>query len=97
MEVRPMNVTLSSRSEDLLKQIVDSGRYESADAALEDALLVLDEQIQHERLRAAVAIGDEEIERGEIVPYTPALFEEIKRNAARMAREGRSPDPDVCP
>jgi len=62
-----------------------------------EALLALDDQERLAALRAAIAIGDEAIGRGEVVPYTPELLEEIKRNAEKKLREGHMPNPDVCP
>lgn len=59
--------------------------------------MVLEEQERIEALRAAVAIGDEQIERGEVEHYTPELRERIMREAEQMVREGRKPSPDVLP
>lgn len=92
-----MNVLLSPQSEELIQQMVASGRYGSAGEVLEDALLALDEQHRLEQMRAALAIGDEEIERGDVVTYTPELFEQIMQNVTVLVREGQKPDPDVCP
>ena len=92
-----MNVVLSQESEEVVKQLVGSGRYHDADQVIAEALLVLEEQERLMALRAAIAIGDEQIERGEVVLYTPELREEIKREALQMVREGRKPNRDVCP
>ena len=92
-----LQVSLSPQSEELVRQMVGSGRYHDAEQVIAEALLILEEHEQLVSLRAAVAIGDAQIERGEVTPLTPELFEEIKRNATRMAQEGHTPDPDVCP
>jgi hypothetical protein len=46
-----------------------------------------------DRLRAAIAEG----ERGEGVPWTPELMDQLRREAEEMRRRGEKPDPDVCP
>lgn len=92
-----MNVVLSPQSTALLEQFVSSGRYRSADEVLDEALLALDDQLRLERLRAAIASGDDEIERDEYDLLTPELFERLQREADAMARAGQQPDPDVCP
>jgi hypothetical protein len=45
------------------------------------------------RLRAAIAEG----EKGEGVPWTPKLMEQLWREADEMRRRGEKADPDVCP
>jgi antitoxin ParD1/3/4 len=62
-----------------------------------EALLVLEEQDRIEVLRAAIAIGDEQIERGEVELFTPELAERLRQESLQMVREGWKPHPDVCP
>jgi hypothetical protein len=45
----------------------------------------------------AIAEGDADFDRGDEYPFTPALVEEMKRDAERWALDGVEPDPDVCP
>lgn len=92
-----MRYVLSPRSEELVRQMISSGRYDNANAVLEDALLALDEQYRLEQLRAALDGGEAEFERGEIVLYTPEVFDEIMQNVTTLAREGRRSDSDVRP
>ncbi|HEY8602005.1 MAG TPA: type II toxin-antitoxin system ParD family antitoxin [Thermomicrobiales bacterium] len=92
-----MNVTLSPQSEHLLRQMVDSGRYHSTAEVLEEALFVLDEQHRLEQLRAMVAVGEAEIERGEYDSWSPELSEQITQQARELAHKGHVPDADVCP
>jgi hypothetical protein len=46
-----------------------------------------------QRLREAIAEG----EKGEAVPWTPELMEQIRREADARQRRGKMPNPDVCP
>lgn len=93
-----MNIHFSSVDETYIKQQVDSGFYSNATELVRDAVRRLREaDEQRQALLAAVQIGDEQIARGEYTAYTPALFEEIKRNARDKVKRGHKPNPDVLP
>lgn len=59
-----MNVKLSSDQEALVKQQLDGGRFESADAVVAEAFELLRAQ---EQLRREVRKGFDQIERGEYI------------------------------
>ena len=92
-----MSVTLSPHAEALLRQRIDTGSYRDIDELIEDALRALDERDRLARLRAAIASGDAQIARGETIPYTDDLMDEIEREAEEAILRGELPDPDVCP
>jgi antitoxin ParD1/3/4 len=92
-----MQLTLPQELVEEIEELVKSGGYHDSAAVVAEAVLVLKEQRQLDALRAAVAIGDEQIERGDVVLFTPELAEELRQEALQLAREGRKPDPDVCP
>lgn len=94
-----MNVSLTPRLEAMIRERVESGDYADASEVVAEALRLLaaQDQLKLERLRAALAIGLEQIERGEIRPYTPELRAEILESARRRFREGKLPHPDVLP
>ncbi len=92
-----MTLTLSPQLEELIRSKVASGRYRDADEVMREALELLDEREQTERLRAALAIGFEQIDRGEDTPYTPESRAEAMRRVKQMAAEGRRPKADVLP
>ncbi len=92
-----MNVALSPQSEEVVRRLVDSGRYGEASAVVEEALLTLEEYERAEALRAAIAVGEADFERGDFALYTPELVAQMERNADRKVAEGREPNPDVCP
>ena len=54
-----------------------------------EALQLLEERDRFEALRAELAIGLEQIERGETVSYTPDLMDRLKREAAEAVRLGK--------
>jgi hypothetical protein len=90
-----MNVQLTPRSEKILQGKAASGHDPSA--VIEEALLLLEDQEHLANLRAAVAVGQAQHDRGERIPYTSDSMAVIKQNAQRKLREGRTPKADVCP
>lgn len=92
-----MSVTLSPHTEDLIRQKIESGPYRDVDELIADALRALDERDRLARLRAAIASSDAQIARGEGIPYTDDLMDEIEREAEEALLRGELPDPDVTP
>jgi putative addiction module CopG family antidote len=81
-----------------VRQMVESGRYRDSGEALREAVTLLDERDRRlDWLRAAIAKSDEQFKRGEGIPYTPELLEEIDREVDERIRRGERPSPDVCP
>jgi antitoxin ParD1/3/4 len=94
-----MNVSLTPELEAVVRDKVKSGLYNNASEVMRDALRRMMEQdrLQEERLRAALAIGLEQIERGETVRYTPEMMERLKREATANALAGKPIPDDVRP
>jgi antitoxin ParD1/3/4 len=92
-----MTVMLSPELAAIVQSKVDSGRFSDTEAVLREALVLLDEQEKLERLRAALAIGEEDFARGDYVEYTPDFWERIKREAKEQAERGHQVNPDVLP
>jgi antitoxin ParD1/3/4 len=88
-----MNVSLTPQFEAFIQVKIESGRYKNAREVVEEGLRLLEERDRVQRLREALAEG----EKGDAIPFTPELVAQLKREAARMAREGKQPNPDVCP
>jgi hypothetical protein len=50
------------------------------------------------RFQAAVRMGDEQIERGETMPYSKDLMEQRDQHAVQRAQQGKKIDnPDILP
>lgn len=94
-----MHVSLTPQLEEMVRQKVASGLYNNASEVIREALRVLEEhdRVRHEALRAAVAIGYAQAERGEVRPLTPELLAEIDRNVDRKFAASRVPKADVLP
>src|SRR3954471_14972550 len=80
---------------------IKSGLYSNGAEVMRDALRHMMEEdedaVKFLRLREAVALGFEQIERGEGVAYTPKLMQEIKNRARARAQQGHQPKPEVAP
>lgn len=94
-----MNVSLTPRLEELVNQKVASGLYNSASEVIREALRLLDEkdrvrEMRIEELRKQVAVGIEQLDRGEYTEYDEdslnQMFEDVKiRGRKRLAEERR--------
>jgi antitoxin ParD1/3/4 len=92
-----MTVTLSPHAEEIVRELVEAGRYGSTDEVIERALQALDYQERLERLRDMVQVGIDAADRGEVDEWTPELRDRLRREAAEAFERGDEPDPDVLP
>ncbi len=83
-----MNVSLPPYLEAMIQQKVQSGRYNNASEVVREALRLLEERDAFQRVAAAIDVGIQEIERGEEIPWTPTLMDEISREADEEDRLG---------
>jgi putative addiction module CopG family antidote len=75
---------LTPRLEAKIEKLVASGQYTDATDVIDKAVQLLAERERKlARLRAELAIGEEQERRGEVVDLTRERFEEIKRQALR--------------
>ena len=93
-----MNVSLTPQLESLIRQKVDSGRYNNASEVVRQALRLLDAEEQQEAwLRARITEAEEQVRRGGVLEMSAEAWDDLDRDVgARMSR-GESPSPDVCP
>ncbi len=92
-----MNISLHPRWAALVRKKIESGRFTDASAVVEEALRLLDERDRLDRLRVAVDVAAAEIERGEVVEWTPDFFDRLKQEAAEATRRGLPVPDDVKP
>ena len=88
-----MTVTLTPDAAALIQKKVESGPYASADEVIHEALRLLDERDALARLRAAIAVGDEDMERGNVVDWTSDFLEQLNEED----RVGTAVKADVRP
>jgi antitoxin ParD1/3/4 len=92
-----MNVSLTPELEKMVRERVESGRYNNASEVVRDALRHLDSKDRLDHLRALIQVGLDDVERGDVFEFTPELMREIEREADEAFLRGDVPDPDVCP
>jgi antitoxin ParD1/3/4 len=93
-----MHVNLSSEMEAFIKGKVSSGFYGNATEVIRDAIRRMQsEEERRTAFRAAVAVGEAELDRGEGIPYSDSLLDEIWKEALNSAHSGEPIDPDVLP
>jgi antitoxin ParD1/3/4 len=92
-----MHIRLTPQHEELIRSKIASGEYRDPSEVVEDALRLMDERDRMAALRAALAIGDAQIARGETILWTPELLNEIIREAEEEDRLGLPIRDDVKP
>jgi antitoxin ParD1/3/4 len=84
-----MVIHLSEERQQIVRSLVQDGRFASEDEVIGEALRLLqehDEQTRLAELRREIAIGIEQVERGELVPFDPpATLERIRSRQASTA------------
>lgn len=92
-----MNVSLTPELTKFVQDLVRTGMYHSSSEVIRDGLRLLRDreqlrQIRIEELRKEIAIGLEQLERGEYTVMNENTFEEIKAEGRRRLaqyREGK--------
>jgi len=79
---------ISQHHEEQIKRRVESGKYGSPDEVLDKALAALEDREQalaeeFAEIEAKLAIADEQIKNGELIPASEVFDELRQRNAAR--------------
>jgi antitoxin ParD1/3/4 len=92
-----LTIELSPEQSALVREQVARGLYPGPEEVVGEALRLLDERDRLERLRAALRIGQEQLDRGEGRPFTREVLAEIRASARRRAEEGDRPHDDVLP
>jgi antitoxin ParD1/3/4 len=92
-----MNVSLTPELEALVRRQVETGQYTGPDQVMREALQLLEERDRQRRLKAALAVGDEQYGRGEVVPWTPDMLDQLIREADEEDRQGLPISDDVQP
>jgi putative addiction module CopG family antidote len=92
-----MSIQLSPEAEATIRELVERGGYEDEETVVAEALRVLVERDKLERLRALIAVGDEQAARGQLVPWTPDFMDRLKRQSVENVRSGKPFKDEVIP
>jgi len=93
-----MHVNLSPEMEGFVKSKVETGFYGNATEVIRDALRRM--QAEDTRLAAwksAVKVGDDQLDQGDEIAYTPDVLKDITDTAIGAMHSGKPFDPDVLP
>ena len=93
-----MHVNLSPEMEGFIRNKVATGFYGNATEVIRDAVRRMQaEDARVAAWQAAIKVGDDQLDRGENVAYTPELRKEIKAAALKAMHSGEPTDSDVLP
>jgi len=93
-----MHVNLSPEMEGFIKSKVSSGFYGNATEVIRDAIRRM--QAEESRVaawQAAIKQGDDQLDRGEGIGYTPETLNDILKSAIGTMHSRQTMDPDVLP
>jgi antitoxin ParD1/3/4 len=93
-----MHINLSPEMETFIKGKVASGFYGNATEVIRDAIRRM--QADEGRLttwKAALKVGNDELDAGQSVPYTAATLDDITAGARKAMYSARGMDADVLP
>ncbi|AMV37647.1 type II toxin-antitoxin system ParD family antitoxin [Planctomyces sp. SH-PL62] len=90
-----MNVSLTPELEKYVDSKVRSGMYHTASEVVREGLRLLKEREElHQQklvdLRAAVQVGIDQADRGDVVPLTRELIEDVKRRGRERQADRKS-------
>ena len=93
-----LHFNLSPEMEGSIKSKVASGFYGNATEVIRDAIRRMQaEDLRANAWRAAIKVGDDELDRGEGVEYTTDALADITKAAIDSKHSGKPMDPDVLP
>lgn len=93
-----MHINLSPEMEIFIKGKVAGGFYGNATEVIRDALRRMQaEEVRVQAWHAAIKKGDDELDRGEGIPYTAKALNDITEAALNDMHSGKPMDPDVLP
>ena len=93
-----MHVNLSSEMEGFIRNKVASGFYGNATEVIRDAIRRMQaEESRFVAWQTALKKGNEQLDRGEGVAYTPETLSNITQRAIDAMHSGQPTDPDVLP
>jgi antitoxin ParD1/3/4 len=93
-----MHVNLSPEMEGFIQGKVASGFYGNATEVIRDAIRRMQaEETRIAAWQAALRRGDDQLDRGEGIPYSANTLNDITTSARSAMHSGQPMDPDVLP
>lgn len=96
MAARNTSVSLGDHFTDFIDKQVASGRYSSASDVIRTGLRKLEEDEEKlEWLRARIAEGMEDVEKGQLINDSEEFWDEINREVKERVAHGERPNADA--
>jgi antitoxin ParD1/3/4 len=93
-----MHINLSPEMETFIKGKVASGFYGNATEVIRDAIRRMQaEEGRVSTWKAALKVGDDELDAGQSVPYNPATLDDITQSAKKAMHSAQAMGADVLP
>jgi antitoxin ParD1/3/4 len=93
-----MHVNLSPEMEGFIKSKVEAGFYGNATEIIRDALKRMQaEDMRVAAWKAAIQVGDEQLDQGEGIAYTANTLKDMTETALRDLHSSQPIQPDVLP
>jgi antitoxin ParD1/3/4 len=97
-EVMTIHIDLSPDMEHFIEAKVAGGLYGNAAEVVQDAIRRMQaEDVRLAAWRAAIKVGDDQLDRGEGIDYTPDLLNEMTQRAIDDMHSDRQMDADALP
>lgn len=93
-----LHIKLSPEMESFVNSKVASGAYGNAADVVREAVVRMQAEERHSAAwHAAIRLGDEQLDRGEALAYTPTLLKTLTQRALDAMHSGKPLNPDVLP
>lgn len=84
-----MSIVLKPEHEQLVQAQLATGKYATADEVLNAALKLLEREQQLEALRQKIAVGTEQIQRGQVVDGE-TVFAQLQEKITQMSKQAET-------
>jgi antitoxin ParD1/3/4 len=74
-----MNLEISKKVQEFIASKIASGMFANESAVIDEAVRCMQEDERQREFIEAIRLGDEQIERGETVPYTKDFMKNIQK------------------
>jgi|GEM_PF-2813065 len=90
-----MVMTLTPEQQEFVQRLVERYQFASADAVIDEALALLAEQRDTERIRRIVHEARQEVAEGKVHSFTPELIKKIDADVEKVLRGELAADRDA--
>lgn len=92
-----MNITVSEKTAEQVQKLISDGVYPDADAAIQDAIRILADLRDRERLIASIRSAEQSIDDGRGSIESDVFWNDLPQRADERRQRGLPINPDVLP